>query len=808
LSAQTARSFDESYGVIAGISNKITELAAPLPGETQKYKDIGNVLQAAIIRGYVDKKGNVDFAGFGNAVTDLSINYGALAMGKGMSVPNATLFLQRALNGSSFAELNQLEFGEKSPEVINAIKNELKKLGHTELKSIRGLAKRAELLSRATRPFVSEEFIERSANTIEGITESFNTKVFDQRVGIFGMFREINDRGTGMKTAIESYTKFLGATIGDKGLFTKLGEFAKTIGIAIDPMQIAHDMFLLFTEGVLILGNGIEAATNSFKEKRNIFHAIGAFISTVTSQIAEDLGLPKINFGAMIPKQFDQLISFLGVGVSQAEILIRKGIDFALPIIQSGFVYVSGFFSDIFNNLSNGNFKLPNIGDLSNIGSAIAPFINDVILQTQNLFSGITIASIFKSGKNAGNFVGDLFTKAGDITSNLIRWVFDTVNGVNWGGIAEMIGQGISTGIIVIREFVLAAIPKVVNSLIGVTNTAIQGLTTMISNVADYMFDVNNFAKINAMVQAGSLLLGDTIGRVLGSVVSYVVGLDWGGIFIGIGKAVFIIGGLATIALNSIIHIFIGMFNGLVDEITRGGKPAFINFGNTFNYGMQGTLESIEKMLLSAFSNMNTAIEYGVKGTLDFYGQAWKDLTSYVMSLITNTVNSIKNFINNIFTGLINQINSINIPGLNLNPTQLVQTTGSSIGEGVSAAKNELWMPVWNSPIIKKITGRYQGNIPNAAGGLMSAVNEEYLNMPLGANIVVANNKEFILSPKKKLSSVYNPSKSNNAPTIGNVTININGVGRNAVNIAEEVAEIVIGVLEGRIEAEYSANLS
>lgn len=167
LSAQTARSFDESYDVIAAISNKITEIAAPLPGETQKYKDIGNVLQASIIRGYVDKKGNVDFAGFGQAVTELSTNYGALSMGKGMGSQNATLFLQRALNGSSFAELNQLEFGEKSPEVLNAIKNELKKLGYTELKSISGLAKRAELLGRATRPFVSEEFIEKSSNTID-----------------------------------------------------------------------------------------------------------------------------------------------------------------------------------------------------------------------------------------------------------------------------------------------------------------------------------------------------------------------------------------------------------------------------------------------------------------------------------------------------------------------------------------------------------------------------------------------------------------------------------------------------------------
>ena len=90
----------------------------------------------------------------------------------------------------------------------------------------------------------------------------------------------------------------------------------------------------------------------------------------------------------------------------------------------------------------------------------------------------------------------------------------------------------------------------------------------------------------------------------------------------------------------------------------------------------------------------------------------------------------------------------------------------------------------------------------------MSAINEEKINMPLGANIVVANDKEFILSPTNKKLSNTRTQSSSSAPTIGNITININGVGRNSLNIAEEVADFVIGMLEGRIETEFSANIS
>jgi hypothetical protein len=51
-------------------------------------------------------------------------------------------------------------------------------------------------------------------------------------------------------------------------------------------------------------------------------------------------------------------------------------------------------------------------------------------------------------------------------------------------------------------------------------------------------------------------------------------------------------------------------------------------------------------------------------------------------------------------------------------------------------------------------------------------------------------------------------NEKNNTPRIGNINININGIGRSSMNIAEEVADFVIGILEGRIEAEYSANIS
>jgi hypothetical protein len=950
LSAQTARSFDESYGVIAEISNKITEISAPLPGETQKYKDIGNILQASLIRGYVDKKGNVDFAGFGQAVTGLSTNYGALALGKGMGSQNATLFLQRALNGSSFAELNQLEFGEKSPEVINAIKNELKKMGYTELKSIQGLAKRASLLERATKPFISDEFIEKSSSTIEGITESFNTKVFDQRVGIFGMFREINDKGTGIKNAIEAYTKFLGAVIGDKGIFAKLGEFAKTIGIAIDPMQIAHDMFLLFTEGVLILGNGIEAATNSFKKNRNIFSAVGAFFDTVANQIAEDLGVS--NFHIKLPEQLDGVFSFLGDGISQAQIIAGKGVDFVLPILQSGFANVSDFFADLFNKFNSGEIEVPDfskIGDIYNnlninnikspdfsgiadINQAIPPFVNRIISWTGNQFSGVTLPEIQNAGQSAGQGAGDLFVKFSDGASKFVKSTFDTINGINWGEISTMIGNGILAGITYFREFTMSSIPGIVDGLVKITGEIINGLGTAISNIKDSIFADGNFADLNTKVAIGSYQLGESIGAWLGSGISYLANLNWGGILVGIGNTAIILGGLFIVAVNAVCSVIGGMLVGFEKEVKRGLQKPISSFISEFNAGFTGIFQSVSEMATSVWdtitkwtqstiTRIKNEITYGIKGSLDSLSQAWNDITSYIVNLLKKTVSATKNTIGSIFSGVMNKINNINIPVVNKTPAEILQKTGQILqktppAQAIKAVKENVLIPVWESPVIKKITGRYMGNIPegyvpNAANGLMSAINEERLNMPLGANIVVANNKEFILAPtnkkfsgsptqsnelkntprigdfavninnlilnsqavnrvaerrgadasknfstvskfptnqqinKKVIDTSMNgldltkemmnipmganiaaasnrdfviqstqktpdsiKTPSNNAPKIGNITININGVGRNAVNIAEEVADLVIGMLEGRIESEYSANIS
>ena len=830
LSAQTARSFDESYGVIAEISNKITEISAPLPGETQKYKDIGNTLQASIIRGYVDKKGNVDFAGFGQAVTELSTNYGALSMGKGMGSQNATLFLQRALNGSSFAELNQLEFGEKSPEVINAIKSELKKLGYTELKSISGLAKRAELLGRATRPFVSEEFIEKSSNTIEGITESFNTKVFDQRVGIFGMFREVNDKGTGIKNAIEAYTKFLSAVIGDKGIFAKLGEFARTIGIAIDPMQIAHDMFLLFTEGVLILGNGIEAATNSFKKNKNIFSALGAFLDTVATQIAEDLGIS--NFKLRLPEQLDGLFSFLGEGISQAKIIAGKGIDFLLPKLESGFVIASEFFVDLFNDFSSGKIKLPDFSNLSspdfsglaNIDKEIAPFINKIIRWTGDQFSGVTLPDVKNAGRSAGVATGELASKTGDGASGFIKSTFDVINGINWGEISTMIGDGILAGVVYFREATKSSVPGIVDGLVKVTDQTVEGLNTGLSNVKDSIFADGNFGDLNTKVAIGSYQFGESIGIWLGSAVSYLANLDWGGILIGIGDSAIILGGLFIVSINALCSSLGGLFNGINDEVIRGTAKPFKNFSDTTAYAIIGICQSTGEMFTSAWDSIKSGtksvttpmfsnIGYGIKGSMDSFGQAWNDISSYTVKVIKDITKGVTDYISKVFQDMMNTVNSIKIPGLNLNVGQTAQVAGSAIGDGLSAANTNIIQPVWNSPIIKKITGRYMGNIPsgyvpNAANGLMSAINEERLNMPLGANIVVANDKEFILSPTNKKLSNTRTQSSSSAPTIGNITININGVGRNSINIAEEVADLVIGMLEGRIETEFSANIS
>ena len=356
------------------------------------------------------------------------------------------------------------------------------------------------------------------------------------------------------------------------------------------------------------------------------------------------------------------------------------------------------------------------------------------------------------------------------------------------------------------------------------TDQTVEGLNTGLSNVKDSIFADGNFWDLNTKVAIGSYQFGESIGIWLGSAVSYLANLDWGGILIGIGDSAIILGGLFIVSINALCSSLGGLFNGINDEVIRGTAEPFRNFSDTTAYGIIGICQSTGEMFSSAWDSIKAEtksvadpifanIGYGIKGSMDSFGEAWNGISSYTVKVIKDITKGVTDYISKVFQDMMNTINNIKIPGLNLNVGQTAQATGSAIGDGLSAAKNDVWLPMWNSSFVSQATGRHMGNIPNgyvpnAAGGLMSAINEEQINMPLGANIVVANDKEFILSPTNKKLSNTRTQSSSSAPTIGNITININGVGRNSINIAEEVADLVIRMLEGRIETEFSANIS
>lgn len=712
LAAQTGRSFDESNSVITAISTEITNQAAALPGLTQNYKDLSNTLQGILIRGFVDKKGNVDFAGFGKSVEGLSLNYEALSAGKNVNTGATQGFLQRALAGGSIAELSQLEFGIRSPEVIQALKTELKKQGLTELSQVRGLAQKSNILVGAAAPFISDDFKSRSANTVEGVSRGFETKLFDQRIGTFGLLRSVNDEGTGIKTAIEAYTKFLSVTIGEKGLFTKLGDLAKTLGIFVDPMQVLHDGFLLFTEAVLIVDSALDKATNIIKGGGGIFKGVQTFFTSIAEDVAKDLGIqtPSFDTGSI----FQNIGNSVSGLLSSAGTTVSNLINQMTPII--------------------GNALSSAWGAIAGVFQGITPIINAVLSQASNFLGSINFGAI-------GSVAGDIFVK---IVSGLSSFV----QGIDWGSLLSGAGNLLAGVVVFGFKFIDKSITSLTGILTNITNNAISELNNLMGGVG---------GKFDEKAMIIAIQIGAGVGKMWGALNNYVRSVDWVGLTLAVGHIILVAG-------EVLIGLGIGFVAGFYEETSKSMSKTWTRIG-------------------------------------DSIGNAWNGL----ISSLVNGINDIKNWLGNFVTNLITQGKNNLKAALNF-PTE--QVVGQAITNTGTTASNWIGDRVNDVANFFGMGAKYSGNIPTAANGLFGAASTESSRMPLGANLVMANDKEFILAPARRpISSAVGSGNSGSGMVVNHAgnsfTINING----AVGDMKAIADEVIAAIQSRIDGELMAQL-
>ncbi|MDF5717800.1 MAG: hypothetical protein PUP93_29030, partial [Rhizonema sp. NSF051] len=144
----------------------------------------------------------------------------------------------------------------------------------------------------------------------------------------------------------------------------------------------------------------------------------------------------------------------------------------------------------------------------------------------------------------------------------------------------------------------------------------------------------------------------------------------------------------------------------------------------------------------------------------------------------------------------------------------LTDPVGATVDVGKSVVSASVATTDWTGNAIKSFfnffdpSPRYSGNIPNAANGLFNAASTESSRMPLGANLVMANDKEFILAPARRpVSSAVSSGNGGGGNVVNHAgnsfVINING----AVGDMKVIADEVINAIQSRIDNELMAQL-
>jgi len=256
-----------------------------------------------------------DQKAFGAASLDLSSTFGAIGAASGIDAGSVGMGLTRALSGGSTAELKQLQLFENNPILANAIDESLEKLGVKSLKDLE-LMDRLKIVLDAGAKIVTPDFIKQSSNSVSGLTAGFQSLLFDEDSGLFGLKRDLDSKLPGTQTAFKSFNEVLSKLIGGDGVFAQIQQILAAFNLP-DPMQILKSS-LDFASGVLdkMIGilQGINGLLSSgFSAASTLPLLVGQLFEGFLSVI-EGLGtgFDPDKFGAVLADGLDAIFVFFG----------------------------------------------------------------------------------------------------------------------------------------------------------------------------------------------------------------------------------------------------------------------------------------------------------------------------------------------------------------------------------------------------------------------------------------------------------------------------------------------------------------
>jgi hypothetical protein len=459
-------SFDAAAGFIDGMNAKLAKAAAALPGETAQYAALARTISDDVGGAFADANGKIkDVAGFEKTLTSISSSYSAMAATTGVSAGNMQLLMMRMVGGNaSMREMSQIDALQNNPTLKRNLEAALKQAGVAELKDL-DLKSRIKLIDEIGKKVITPEFIKRSESTLEGLTQSFKSNLFDPSTGIFGLMRDLDEKTKGNQTAYESIKRLTATVIGSGGLFDTIGKILQQLGLTADPMAVLRD--------------GVETVNGWLT---NINNALKGFKATPANLLETVKGLPKW-LSEQASKLFNDAIGQAGAFLSSLSPKESQRIGEEAGAFIGR---VAGAIARFFINLDYGEVLIT----VAQVGALLVSAIGGAI----------------------GGFGAELVNQWGqigrDAIANIINW-FRSSSALVMGAIGDSVNSMVKAVGDKVREFILSIPQKIAFSPISpiapVAN-AVQAVAAPVTNaVSAVAAPVTNTVKSLTGFDLGSI---------------------------------------------------------------------------------------------------------------------------------------------------------------------------------------------------------------------------------------------------------------------------------------------------------------
>lgn len=343
FAAVTGKSFGDSLKFVRDFNKELTIVANDLPGTAQDYKTIANAISDNLVGAFKDAKGNLDIKPFKQALTDISSSFGALSVSSGVDSFSTSDAVARLLDGQVGAL--KLIFFDKNPVVRNLLTQELQKQG----KQISDWAaldikQRAKILQTVSKQTLTPDLVKASSVTIEAITGTIQSTLFDPESGIFGLLRQVDLKNPN-STVLAAFGQALQAGV---DFVTQVNRVLKALGVDLgDPMKRLYNV-------TLYVAAKIRYVTDSLSKLADVIGVGGISKESAETAIRKFYN----NFGFGLNQLTTKVFNFIGDNAPAIINFVTKLINTtteAIPLIVSSINWAS-FGANIGKILANINW--------------------------------------------------------------------------------------------------------------------------------------------------------------------------------------------------------------------------------------------------------------------------------------------------------------------------------------------------------------------------------------------------------------------------------------------------------------------